>query len=138
MVEEQTEAVESIVDETELTLSARAAKQIGFAKTLADKLELEKEVVLLPEAVDAKWVNGEAIMVTPDTFEQTRREAWVFEVFKYLLEEESDGNGPRFKSLLDEHEDAFYELLVEVGRESISTVLDEYGYNPEGMTESEE
>lgn len=133
MTEQQNKDVASIVDETELTLSARAAQQIGFAKTLADKLELEKEVVLLPEAVDAKWANGEAIMVTPDTFEQTRREAWMFEVFKYLLEEESDGNGPRFKSLLDEHEEAFYSLLVEIGRESITAVLEEYGYGPEDI-----
>lgn len=135
MVEEQNQDVASIVDETELILSATAAKQVGFAKTLANEMELDKEVVLLPEAVDAKWVNGDAIMVTPDTFEQTRREAWMFEVFKYLLEEESEGNGPKFKSLLDEHEDAFYRLLTEVGRESITTVLEEYGYNPKEWQE---
>lgn len=138
MAEEQNEADASIVDEIDFTLGATAAKQIGFAKALADKLGLEKDVILLPEADDAKWVNGDAIVVTPDTFEQTRREAWMFEVFKYLLEEESDGNGPRFKSLIDEHESAFYELLIEVGRESISAVLDEYGYNPDALTGGEE
>jgi hypothetical protein len=130
MTEDQTGPLASIVDEAEFTLSATAAKQVGFAKTLADKMELEKEVVLLPEAVHEKWVNGDGIVVTPNTFEQTRREAWMFEVFKYLLEEASDGNGPRFKSLLDEHEEAFYSLLTEVGRESITAVLEEYGYNP--------
>ena len=117
---------EAAAEEEQFEVNQTVRQQVKFAEVLVEQMNLEGSVVLLPDPDDAKWIGeDEAIVFTPDSIDSGRREVWMNEVFDFILEQIAGDVDSEFRELHEENREILYDLIAEVGRESLKAVISE-------------
>lgn len=124
-------------------LSASRLKRMCFARLVADRIGIDRDIKWGESDTAEAWTDGRSfIALTEDAVDRNRRDVWVHQIYHILVHEwahdsdslETSRHGEsyalEYRRKMEHNQDIFFDLAEEVSRNGVGDVLKSYGYHP--------